>query len=65
MDRVRILALPLPRRATEIVEEHSKIYDALCSGNERQAVDAMSFHLNTVFASWEQLLVKNQEYFEE
>ena len=32
MDRVRILALPLPLRATEIVEEHSKIYDALCSG---------------------------------
>mgnify|MGYP006169699671 FL=1 len=65
MDRVRILALPLPRRATEIVEEHSKIYDALCSGNERQAVDAMSFHLNTVFASLEQLLGKNKEYFEE
>ena len=65
MDRVRILALPLPRRATEIVEEHSKIYDALCSGNERQALDAMSFHLNTVFTSLEQLLEKHQEYFED
>ena len=65
MDRVRILALPLPRRATEIVEEHSRIYEALCSGNEKQAVEAMTFHLNTVFTSLEQLLEKHHEYFEE
>jgi GntR family transcriptional regulator, rspAB operon transcriptional repressor len=65
MDRVRILALPLPRRAAEIVEEHSRIYEALCSGNEKQAVEAMTFHLNTVFTSLEQLLEKHHEYFEE
>ncbi len=65
MDRVRILAIPLPRTAAEIVEEHSRIYEALCSGNETQAVDAMSFHLNTVFTSFEQLLEKHHEYFEE
>ena len=65
MDRVRILALPLPRRAAEIVEEHSRIYEALCSGNETQAVEAMTFHLNTVFTSLEQLLEKHHEYFEE
>ena len=65
MDRVRILAIPLPRTAAEIVEEHSRIYEALCSGNETQAVDAMSSHLNTVFTSLEQLLEKHHEYFEE
>jgi len=65
MDRVRILALPLPGRAIEIVEEHSRIYEAICSGNETQAPDTMYFHLNTVFASLEQLLGKRQEYFEE
>ena len=65
MDRVRILALPLPRRTAEIVEEHSRIYEALCSGNETQAVEAMTFHLNTVFTSLEQLLEKHHEYFEE
>jgi len=65
MDRVRILAIPLPRTAAEIVEEHSRIFEALCSGNETQAVDAMSFHLNTVFTSLEQLLEKHHEYFEE
>ena len=65
MDRVRILALPLPRSAAEIVEEHSIIYEALCSGNETQAVEAMTFPLNTVFTSLEQLLEKHHEYFEE
>jgi len=35
------------------------------SGNETQAVDAMSLHLNTVFTSLEQLLEKHHEYFEE
>ena len=65
MDRVRILALPLPGRGTEIVEEHSRIYEAICSGYETQAGDAMSFHLNTVFTSLEQLLGKHKEYFEE
>jgi DNA-binding GntR family transcriptional regulator len=65
MDRVRILALPLPGRGTEIVEEHSRIYEAICSGYETQARDAMYFHLNTVFASLQQLLGKHEEYFEE
>ncbi len=65
MDRVRILAIPLPRTAAEIVEEHSRIFEALCSGNETQAVDAMSLNINTVFTSLEQLLEKHHEYFEE
>ena len=33
MDRVQIIAIPMLRTATEIVEEHSRIHQELCSGN--------------------------------
>jgi len=61
VDRMRRLALPEPGRAQDTLEEHSRLVEALRTGDAEFAAAAMRVHLATVARSIEHALAKLEE----
>jgi len=65
MDRVRHIAITLPRKQASILAEHEAVIDRLLARDRRGAVDAMRVHLRGIFRTIEMLRNEKNGYFEE
>jgi DNA-binding GntR family transcriptional regulator len=63
MDRVRYLAMSIPRKRSLVFEEHLAIADNLLTRNAAGAVEAMRAHLRGIFRSIEILTAEKNGYF--
>ncbi|HVX99442.1 MAG TPA: GntR family transcriptional regulator [Pseudorhodoplanes sp.] len=63
MDRVRYLAMSIPRKRSLVFEEHLAIVDNLVARNKAGAVEAMRVHLRGIFRSIEILTAEKHNYF--
>jgi DNA-binding GntR family transcriptional regulator len=65
MDRVRHIAITLPRKQASILAEHEAVIDRLLARDSAGAVDAMRVHLRGIFHTIERLRTEKNEYFAE
>lgn len=65
MDRVRHIAIMLPRKQASILAEHEAVVDRMLARDKRGAVEAMRVHLRGIFRTIEMLRNENSEYFAE
>ena len=65
MDRVRHIAITLPRKQASILAEHEAVIDRMLARDKRGAVEAMRVHLRGIFRTIETLRDENSEYFAE
>lgn len=63
LDRVRHLAVPERGNQDSVIAEHSKVLEALDSGDARAAVKYHREHLDTVFETIERLADKHDDIF--
>lgn len=63
MDRVRYLAMSIPRKRSLVYDEHVAIADNLIAKNKTGAVEAMRTHLRGIFRSIEILTAEKNNYF--
>ena len=63
MDRVRHIAITLPRKQNSILAEHEAVIDRMLTRDVRGAVEAMRTHLRGIFRTIERLRADNNEYF--
>jgi DNA-binding GntR family transcriptional regulator len=63
MDRVRHIAMTLPRKQASILAEHEAVVDRMLARDARGAVEAMRVHLRGIFRTIETLRNENNEYF--
>ena len=63
VDRVRRLAVHMPFKMDQLVEEHREIIEAIIGRDEARATAAMRQHLRMVFATVEQLLKQHHDFF--
>lgn len=65
MDRVRHLAITIPRKQAAILAEHEAVVDRLLARDRAGAVDAMRVHLRGIFRTIELLRDATHDYFVE
>lgn len=65
MDRVRFLAITIPRKQANILAEHQAVVDAVLARDPLRAVEAMRAHLRGIFRTIELLRDDNIDYFAE
>lgn len=65
MDRVRHIAITMPRKQASILAEHEAVIDRMLARDRRGAVEAMRAHLRGIFRTVEMLRNDNSEYFAE
>jgi DNA-binding GntR family transcriptional regulator len=65
MDRVRFLAITIPRKQANILAEHQAVVDAVLARDPPRAVEAMRAHLRGIFRTIELLRGDNIDYFAE
>src|SRR5690349_10922257 len=63
MDRVRHIAITLPRKQASILAEHEAVVDRMLARDSRGAVEAMRVHLRGIFRTIEMLRNDNSAYF--
>ncbi len=63
MDRVRYLAMTIPRKQSLVVAEHAAVVDNLLARDRRGAVEAMRVHLRGIFRTIEILSREKHDYF--
>lgn len=63
MDRVRHIAITLPRKQNSILAEHEAVVDRMLARDKRGAVEAMRAHLRGIFRTIKTLRADNNEYF--
>jgi DNA-binding GntR family transcriptional regulator len=63
MDRVRHIAITLPRKQASILAEHEAVIDRMLARDSRGAVEAMRVHLRGIFRTIEMLRNDNSAYF--
>jgi DNA-binding GntR family transcriptional regulator len=63
MDRVRHIAILLPRKQASILAEHEAVIDRMLARDTAGAVEAMRAHLRGIFRTIETLRNENNEYF--
>jgi DNA-binding GntR family transcriptional regulator len=63
MDRVRHIAITLPRKQASILAEHEAVIDRMRARDRRGAVEAMRVHLRGIFRTIEMLRNENSAYF--
>jgi DNA-binding GntR family transcriptional regulator len=63
MDRVRHIAILLPRKQASILAEHEAVIDRMLARDTVGAVEAMRSHLRGIFRTIEMLRNQNNEYF--
>ena len=63
MDRVRFLAIKIPRKQANILAEHQAVADAVLARDPARAVDAMRAHLRGIFRTIELLRGDKTDYF--
>jgi DNA-binding GntR family transcriptional regulator len=63
MDRVRHIAITMPRKQASILAEHQAVIDRMLARDRRGAVEAMRAHLRGIFRTVEMLRNENSEYF--
>jgi DNA-binding GntR family transcriptional regulator len=63
MDRVRHLAIAIPRKQAAILAEHEAVVDRLLARDRHGAVDAMRTHLRAIFRTVEMLRNNKRDYF--
>jgi DNA-binding GntR family transcriptional regulator len=63
MDRVRHIAIKLPRKQASILAEHEAVVDRMLARDARGAIEAMRIHLRGIFRTVEMLRADNNEYF--
>lgn len=63
MDRVRHLAITLPRKQASILAEHEAVIERMLARDRKGAVEAMRAHLRGIFRTIEVLRGDNSEYF--
>jgi DNA-binding GntR family transcriptional regulator len=63
MDRVRHLAITLPRKQASILAEHETVIERMLTRDREGAVEAMRAHLRGIFRTIEMLRGDNSEYF--
>jgi DNA-binding GntR family transcriptional regulator len=63
MDRVRHIAITLPRKQDSILSEHEAVVDCMLARDMRGAVKAMRDHLRGIFRTIKTLRADNNEYF--
>lgn len=64
LDRVRFLILPTPGRLRQTLDEHFAIFDALKSGDEQAAGQAVEVHLDQTPKRLDLLIAERPELFE-
>ena len=63
MDRVRHIAMTLPRKQASILAEHQAVIDRMLARDSRGAIEAMRVHLRGIFRTIEMLRDDNSAYF--
>ncbi len=63
MDRVRYLAMTIPRKQSLVIAEHAAVVDSLLARDRKGAVEAMRVHLRGIFRTLEILTSDKNEYF--
>ncbi|MBV9262300.1 MAG: GntR family transcriptional regulator [Pseudolabrys sp.] len=63
MDRVRYLALRIPRKPSSILAEHVAVAEGLFARDRKRAVEAMRTHLRGIFKTLDILTVEQRAYF--
>jgi DNA-binding GntR family transcriptional regulator len=63
MDRVRYLAMTIPRKQSFVVAEHAAVVDNLIARDRKGAVEAMRVHLRGIFRTIEILRREKHDYF--
>jgi DNA-binding GntR family transcriptional regulator len=63
MDRVRHIAITMPRKQASILAEHQSVVDRMLARDSRGAVEAMRAHLHGIFRTIEMLRNDNSTYF--
>ena len=63
MDRVRFLAIAIPRKQANILAEHQAVVEAVLARDPGRAVEAMRAHLRGIFRTIELLRGDNIDYF--
>jgi DNA-binding GntR family transcriptional regulator len=65
MDRVRHIAITLPRKQASILAEHEAVVDRLLARDRQGAVEAMRIHLRGIFRTVAKLKDEKTDYFVE
>jgi DNA-binding GntR family transcriptional regulator len=65
MDRVRFLAMRIPRKQSAVIAEHAAVIDRLIARDRQGAVEAMRTHLRGIFVTLEILTAEKNNYFAE
>ncbi|MCV2867469.1 GntR family transcriptional regulator [Defluviimonas sp. WL0002] len=63
IDRLRKLNLPDPGKATEILDCHGRILEAIAQGSPEQAENFVREHLSGTLAQVEQIMARHPAYF--
>ena len=63
MDRVRHIAITLPRKQASILAEHEAVVDRLLARDRHGAVEAMRVHLRGIFGTIAKLKDEKTDYF--
>lgn len=63
MDRVRYLAMTIPRKQNFVIAEHAAVVDNLLARDREGAVEAMRVHLRGIFRTIEILTGEKNDYF--
>ena len=63
MDRVRHIAITLPRKQVSILAEHEAVVDRLLARDREGAVEAMRAHLRGIFRTVARLKDEKGDYF--
>lgn len=64
VDRFRLLTLPLPKRAAQVVTEHQRIVDAVAKRDPAAAEAAMQAHLEAVLPVFDEVRKAHPDFFE-
>jgi len=64
LDRVRYFILPETGHSDLIQQQHRAIFEAIKSGDADRAESEMRDHLDQIWASIEQLMIENRDFFQ-
>lgn len=65
MDRVRYLAMTIPRKQSAVLAEHIAVVKSIVARNRDGAIKAMRTHLRGIFKTIEILTIEKNDYFSE
>ncbi|MCY1518697.1 HTH-type transcriptional repressor RspR [compost metagenome] len=65
LDRVRRMAFPAQNHFPEVIKEHEQIASAIRASDEEEAVEAMRFHIDSIFETLQILTKKHPGFFAE